>query len=213
MRITIARSIVAAGACLGSALAIQPAYAEPAVRRLLIEGVEVLIVSGTAAGAALLVGGVAHQFAAWGRSLPPAAPALPVQFANDQEAVELARVEHEADPEDERATWTNSILQFAFMGGRYGFSWRNIRRFVPNNADWQRGIEVLTTSYPPVLAPARGNIPPRWATGWYYSKFRIAVRWGSPEIELPYSTGERALSVDWHRTARSWTNANERNEH
>ena len=187
------------------------------VHDLLVRGVEVLLLSGTASGAVLMVGGVVYQFRAWDRSLPPGAqsPALslPVQFAYDEEALHL--VQQEADPEqeaDERSAWERSILEFAFVGSRYGFSWRNLRRYCPNNDDWKRGIEVLTTSEPPVLQPARGNISPRWESGWYYSLLRLAVRWGNPPLSLPYLPGERRLFVNWQRPVRSRTNANERTE-
>ena len=203
MNRSISRSLILAGACIGGGLAIQPAYAEPGVRELVVQSVEVLIISSAVSGIALMVGAVAHQFTAWGRSLPPEAPSLPVQFADDQEAVYLAREEAQPDQGDAIYAWETSLLQFAFVGGRYGFSWRSIRRYVPNNADWKRGIEALTTSDPPVLMPARGNISPRWASGWYYSKLRLAVRWGQPPISLPPHPQERPLFVDWHRTARS----------
>ncbi len=196
MRNFLARSIVLAGACIGGSLAIQPAYAEPAVRQMAINGVEVLIISAAVSGAALMVGAVAVKIDGWHRDLPPAEPKLPIQFATVHEAVRLAHEEEHAEPaEMTRADhWKSAIRRFACIGNIYGFAWSQMCPSLGREG-WTACCKLMFGSG--VLIKARGKRSTHWATGWSYSRFNMEVKHG--RLPLPYPS-EAPPQIEWVRT-------------
>jgi hypothetical protein len=194
MRTTVARSIALAGACIGGGLAIQPAYAEPAVRSLVINGVEVLLISASLSGAALMIGAVAVKLEDWHRSLPPAAPALPMKFATSYEAVTLAHEETQADPEQSWADqWIAAMRRFACIGNVYGFGWSQMSPSM-GREDWQACSALMFGAK--ILIQARGKRATHWAPGWSYSRFSVEIKHGRLALTYP---DQPAPQIEWSR--------------
>lgn len=179
-------------------LALQPVITHAEVMPIVVQGAQVLALVLPASASALAAGYVHHRLQLW-RATRPAlqpevqayafTPASGPRLAN--EAAQLLYEEQQAEGDD---LVRDRLIQFAFLGHRYGFGWRAMCAYT-GRRDWQNC--VVTMQGAGVLTNARGNVAPQWAPPWRYSQFRIAVKWRG--LPLPYPDGEPAPAIDWRK--------------
>ena len=199
MRRDLTRAIVAAGGLTGLGLAMQPLMADPSFRSITRSGTEALLITGFVSGIAVVAGGAVHQLLTWSRDLPPAAPALPVQYAKDAEAVRLVYEEQRDDSSDPADLWRKAVIRFAFFGNCNGWGWRDLCPYM-GREDWKVCTRLLIEGG--VLSPAKGKRGTDWIVGWNYPRFRMALKYG--DLEMPFPTPDPAPRIEWTRTVTQW---------
>jgi hypothetical protein len=182
---------------------LQPIIARPEVIAVGVQFANGIMVVGGTAVLVVIAGRAAFQIQRWNRLLPPpaestAAPA--VQFGtampaagtlNDQRRIGdgLRRLDHDEEHSADRDERLRVLMvRYAFLGSQFPgarFSWRWMCKFM-SRRDWTNCLDTMVSMG--ALRPARANIPPMWATGWYYSRFRIGVQF--QHIALPYPDAE-----------------------
>jgi hypothetical protein len=176
-----------------ASLAIGAAWSAPVweradVQTLGVIGAQSLTIIGVAAGGVLTIGYTWNRLATWAAIRPPVivSPALPVQFANDHEALTLAHEEAQADDTPNRVDgWQAAITKFALLGNLGGFGWRAMCRFCGQD-DWKVMLGLMVGAE--VLMPPRGRRAAQWGGGWCFSKFRLALKHGRLSLPFPDSS-------------------------
>jgi hypothetical protein len=186
--------------------ALQPVITRPEVITVAAQYAQALVIVGGTAGLVLIAGRAAAQLQRWNRLLPPPVEApAPAVFAYspppapgyvgtnlDQQrrlSDALRRIDHDEQQATDRDQRVRAlIVRFALLASQFPgarFSWRWCCKFMSRH-DWTQCLGTVVRMG--AVRPARGNEPPAWASGWYYSRFRIAVQYEG--IPVPYPESE-----------------------
>lgn len=178
---TLPRSIVAAGACIGLGLALQPLYAEPELHQLALDAARAATVIGFASGAVLAVGYVNHRLQLWASQRPimPAPSALwsVQQSLGPRLAGEMAVAQAEergTDQTDAEHQWRNAVVRFAVIGTTRGsMGWHSMKQHVD-----RPGWDCITGALQGVsiVEIGSGRRATWWADGWDCPRLRVSLQ-------------------------------------
>lgn len=200
MNRSLSRSIVAAGACIGAGLALQPLYAEPSRHALALQSGELVLRGGVSIAFTLACAYCIHRIKAWAAERP-VMPAPSQLFAVTQSygpalAGEVARaqaVERRTEESDVEHQWHNAIIRFVVLGSmKRSFGWHAMKAHVD-----RPGWDCLTHSLADhgVLRIGHGRTPTGFTPGWYCRK--VWMRLDSGELAPPCPADGELPDVRW----------------